>query len=186
MTTRTIIRTPRRKKAWFNYHSIVDLSSGTPSIVKLFDQAQTDLGVSNTPGITVMRAVGNLALTAWTAGATTAAYEGVKIGLAWLDRLTANAGAGDGNIPRPLQIGLRDTRWYQQWELGGLEYTAPVVLGSPLLPVEDSMIKGIDCTNQQKQQTADQEFCMVIHHGGTFETDTTRLSVNLDFLVALP
>lgn len=171
---------------WFNYHSFVDVTAGTPQIVKVFDQSQADMGVSVSPGITVMRALGKLALTAATAGASTAAYPVVRLGLAWLDRLVANAGIGDGQIPRPAQIGLRDTRWYQQWTLAGLEPVAPLVTGAPLEPVQESVIANIDCSNMQRQQSADQEFCLVIHHDGTYEADTTNLRVDLDFLVALP
>ena len=185
MTTRTIVRTPRRRKIWAGRSTILDINTATPTVDDILDQTFTDLGLSNMAGVTVMRVVGRLTLTAWTTGAVTPAYINLRWGLAWLDNLVAQAGDGDGQIPRPQQNGARDTRWYQQGKISGLEYAAPLVTGSPLLPEEHST-EYVDITNMQKQRSADQRFCLVVHTDGTQEDDSTRLTLDLQTMIALP
>ena len=186
MVTRTIVRTPRKRKIWAGRHTALEVNNGaTPTVDDLLDQTFTDLGLSNMAGVTVMRVVGRLSLTQWTAGAVTPAVFHARWGMAWLDNLVAQAGDGDGQIPRPYQNGARDTRWFQQGKLTGVEYSAPAIVGSPLLPL-DLSTQFCDITNMQKQRGADQRFCLVVHTDGTQEDDTTRLTIDLDILLALP
>lgn len=186
MVNRTIVRTPRKRKIWAGRSTSLAINNtATPTIDDVLDPTFTALGISNMSGVTVMRVVGRMTLTAWTAGATTPATFNLRWGLAWLDSLVAQAGDGDGQIPKPLQNAARDTNWYHQNRLTGLEYAAPVVLGSPLLPVDLSS-QWCDITNMQKQRNADQRFCLVLQTDGTQEDDTTRLTVDLQIMLALP
>lgn len=186
MTTQRIrVRTPRRRKIWAGYHTAVDVTSGaTPDVNDVLDQTFTDLGLNNMAGVTVMRVVGFMQMSQWTAAATTPIFDVVRAGLAWLPKDVAAAGAGNSAIPRPAQIGTRDTRWYQQWVLGGLESNLQIV-SFPLEPFETSRVE-FDITNMQKQPTADSKFCLVTHVTGGAEDDTYRLTCEFDILLALP
>lgn len=186
MTTRTIVRTPRRRKMWAGRHTFLTVNNGaTPTVDDLLDPTFTALGLSNMAGITVMRVVGALTLVAGATGATTPATFHARWGMAWLDNLVAAASDGDAQVPKPSQNAARDTRWYQQGVLTGLEYAAPLVVGSPLLPLETSH-QSVDVTNMQKQRGADQKFCLVVQTDGTQEDDSTTLQIELDVLIALP
>lgn len=184
MVTRT--RTPRKEKIWIGRNSIV----GNPITVRaitadLLSAGLTDFGITRIQGLTVMRIIGYVQLVNWTAGAVTPAYAGVRLGIAWVPAAIANAGLDDAQIPVPLNNGLREIRWIQQFDLGGLETVAPHVVNTPLEPIEHSRIE-LDITQMSKQPTADHMLCLIQSGPGTVEADTTAIDFKLQIMVALP
>lgn len=177
-------RTPRRRKIWIGKHVYWDMTTGSaPEVLDLFGTAFTELGVANLAGLTVMRCVGELQLVAWTS-ASTAAYAEVRVGATWMDQaLALTSGTA---IPLPLVDGSRATNWYQQWQLGGSEVSSTPIVGGPIEPIERSLIKDIDVHHMQKSPNANSQFKLIANPAGTWEADTVRLRVDLDFLVALP
>ena len=181
------MRTPRRRKIWAGYHTDVAINGAGPELEDVLDQAATDLGLDNLYGVTVMRMVGHMQLVSWTATAATPSWNTLRIGFAWLDQRLSTATGGSGLVPRPAQLGTRETRWYQQMVLGGIEPSAATV-GLPLNGDASSKYGRIDfdITNQQKSPNAEARFNLVHFNNGTWETDTVRLSCEFDLLLALP
>lgn len=188
MTTRSIIRTPRKRKVWAGYHNFVTgLESAGPELEDVLDQTATDLGLANFVGVTVMRMVGYMQLVSWTGTASTPAFDQLRIGFAWLDSRLSTATGGSGLVPRPAQIGARDTRWYQQFVLGGIEPSSATV-GLPLNGDASSKYGRVDFDihNMQKAPTADSKFNLVWYSSGAWETDAVSLQCEFDIMLALP
>jgi len=182
-------RTPRRRKVWAQFNESTPLDGSSPKSLDMLGAYYTDLGAGQQGGLTVMRIVGSLQLTDWTAGATTQAISDIRVGVAWLDRLVADAGDGDAQIPEPLQDGIRETSWIQQWKLTGIEQSsADVAVGRPAQPQLDriSYICDIDVTQQRKQPNAGARLAMIISGGSGFETNTMVLEAELSIMLALP
>lgn len=186
MTTRTIVRTPRKRKIWAGRHTTIAISnSQTPQFDDQLDPTFTDLGISDMAGVTVMRAVGTLAIVQWTSGATTPSYDTVRLGWIWLDKNLASASPGDAQLPKPLQDGSRDGRWYHQELMGGLEQSAPIVVNTPLGDTGDQY-RHIDVTNMQKSPNASAKFVLVMQHDLASEANVIALRLDVDYLLALP
>ena len=179
-------RTPRKEKVWIGRNSIVANAITVRAVTaELLSAGLTDLGLNRVQGVTVMRIVGYLQLVNWTAGAVTPAYAGVRLGIAWVPQAIAGAGLDDAQIPVPLNNGLREIRWIQQFDLGGLETVAPHVVNTPLEPIEHSRIE-VDITQMSKQPTADHRLCLIQTGPGTVEADTTAIDFKLQIMLALP
>ena len=186
-TQRTLVRTPRKRKIWAGRHTSVTLSSANaPQMDDQLDPTLSDLGLSDMAGVTVMRAVGSVALITSISDATTPRYMNVRCGWIWLDQRLATASSGDTNIPRPLQDGTRDGRWYHQELLGGLEQTAPIVTGTPLGGWDTESMVRFDVTNMQKSPNASAKFMLVFQHQLTSQANTVALRIEVDYLLALP
>lgn len=186
MTTRTIVRTPRRRKLWANRSTFIPVSdTQTPQMDDQLDPTFTDLGLTNMAGVTVMRMVGAIAITQWISGAAVPTYNTIRLGWAWIDQNLAAASPGDAQIPKPVVNGTRQTRWYHQEIMGGLEQVAPIVVSTPLGDSGDQY-RHIDVTNMHKQRGADQRFMLVIHHDLASEANTMAVRIDLSYLIALP
>ena len=189
MTSRGIVtRTPRRRKTWAGFHTKLALDgTGGPEIEDVLDASATDLGIGNYVGVTVMRVVGFIQLVSWTATAATPAWNDVRLGLCWLDQRLATATGGSGLVPRPHQNGVRETRWYQQMTLGGIEPSV-VTVGLPINGDASSAYGRIDFDlhNMQKAPTADSKFCLVRTDAGTWEANTVAIQCDFDIMLALP
>ena len=187
---RTIVRTPRRRKVWAQFNETTVLGSGTstPKIIDMLSAYYSDLGAGQQGGLTVMRILGRIQLESFTAEATTPNYERIAFGIAWQDRLVANASDGDSNIPEPLLDGIRETNWIQQWRLGALEEAGtPVVPGIPLTPQEKGLSwTDVDIRQMRKQPNAAAELCYVISGGSGYEANTVAAHTELSILLALP
>lgn len=191
MTTRSrpLQRTPRRKKLFIQYEKTHVLGAGlagTPQIDDMLDQGFTDLGLSNMFGLTVMDVRGSIRLIRWIAGATSAQHEDIRMGYNWFDPLQASASDGDAQIPRPLQLGTRDTKWIQQWQVDGTEQTSADVQVGVAIAGDTAMIDGIHVRNMRKQPSANSKLCMVYFGGSGWETNTTAVKVSLLIMLALP
>ena len=186
----TRVRTPRRRKTWAQFNETTVLGSGTstPKAIDMLGAYYSDLGAGQQGGLTVMRIVGDIRLTQWTGSvASTPDYEEIRIGVAWLDRLVADAGDGDAQIPEALQDGIRETNWIQQWKLGGLEAGTGPIVGFPLEPVvEEISFKQVDVTQQRKQPNAGSRLTMVVSGGSGYEVNTVAFQAELSILLALP
>lgn len=189
MTTqrRNFQRTPRRRKAIVVYGGSITLGTGTssPKVEDMLGTAKSELGVSHMLGVTVMDVRGSIGLARFTADGT-GAHGTVQVGYTWLDPRVASAGDGDAQIPLPLDLGLRDTRWIQQWELQGQEPPTGSPAGLPLLPVDTSTKLDIHVRNMMKAPTAASQLSLVVAGGTTFGTNTTFLDVRLQIMLALP
>jgi len=193
MTTRNrnFVRTPRRRKLFIQYNDTITLGSGTntPKASDMLDQGFTDLGLTNMGGLTFMSARGELSLTQASASPVTSSQqETIRIGFNWLDPGVASAGDGDGQIPEALLLGVRESKWIQQWQLSAIEppVAAPVISGALLQPFERSFIGGINVRNMRKQPMADSKLTMVVSAGSSFEVNVVRLNVALLIMLALP
>ena len=188
---RTFVRTPRRRKLFIQYNNQIGLGVGatTPEIDDMLDQGFTDLGMSNMGGLTVMDVRGKLALEQSVASpAVSSAAQTIRCGYNWFDPGIATAPDGDSQIPEPLQLGVRETKWIQQWEVTAVEppVGAPVIVGAPLSPIESSRIDGIHVRNMRRQPSADSRLCFVISGGSGYEAGTVKLTVALLIMLALP
>ena len=189
VSQRTRIRTPRRRKVWAQFNQSIAVDGSSPTVEDMLETYYSDLGAGQQGGLTLMRMVGSLQLTDWTAGATSQSIGDVRVGVAWLDRNVASAGDGDAQIPEPLQDGVRETNWIQQWKLTGIEQgSADVATGRPAQPQLDrlSYITDIDVTQQRRQPNASARLAMVVTRPGTFESNTMVLEAELSLLLALP
>ena len=193
MTTRNrnFTRTPRRRKLFIQYEKFHTLGIGTasPKIDDMLDAGFTDLGMSNMGGLTVMDVRGSIQLQQWTASpASSSSSQDIGIGYNWFDPLLAQAGDGDGQIPSPNQLGVRETKWIQQWSLRAVEppVAAPVIVGAALEPIETSFKDGIHVRNMRKQPSADSRLAIVIDGGSTYEANVVTLRVSLLIMLALP
>ncbi len=192
MTTRNrnFVRTPRRRKLFVQYNSRIDLGSGTstPKAENMLTGGLADIGVNTIGGLTVMDVRGQIQLTGDTALASTAQSETIRCGYNWLDPNVANAGDGDGQIPEPLLLGLRESKWIQQWQLAALEPDSGgvVLVGGPLIPLDQSLIQGIYVKNMRKQPSADSILTFVISGGSTWEANTVSIEIALLIMLALP
>ena len=189
--SRNFQRTPRRRKLFIQYNGQFVLGSGTttPKVRDMLDQGFTDLGMANMGGLTFMRATGSIALKAWTAvPATSSQAEKIRIGINWLDPQVAAAGDGDGQIPEPLQLGVRESKWIQQWSVSAVEppVAAPIIVGAALDPIETSRVDGLNVRNMRKQPSADSKLAMVVSGGSTFELNVVQVEVDLLIMLALP
>jgi len=182
LTTRTIVRTPRRRKLWAVTNSpLNDMTDTDIHVFDLLDDAFTDVGFTNFMGLTHMRTVGTLFLTHAGTEATTFIYQPLYVGLAWLSQDEA-ALAG---TPKSLLTGTREVEWIQQWIMGAIEAPAGAAQFSPLVPIEMSVLR-FDVTQMRKQPTADHRLCFVTFGGTSWETDTVDLHIVTSTLVALP
>lgn len=180
------LRTPRKQKVWIGRNSIVANAITVRAITaELLSAGLTDIGINRVAGVTVMRILGYVQLVNWTAGAVTPAYSSVRMGIAWVPQAIAGAGLDDAQIPVPLNNGLREIRWIQQFELGGLETVAPHVVQTPLLPVEESIVD-LDITQMSKQPTPDHRLCLIQAGPQAVEADTTAIDFKLQTMLALP
>lgn len=189
VTRSTRVRTPRRRKVWAHYNESVTLDGSSPKVQDMLADYYSDLGAGQQGGLTVMRIVGSLQLTDWIAGATTQSTSDIRIGVAWLDRQVAGAADGDAQVPEPLQAGIRETNWIQQWKLTGTEQSsADVSTGRPAQPQLENLsyMAHIDVTQQRRQPNAGAKLCMVISGGTSFESNTMILENELSVLLALP
>ena len=190
MVSRNVrVRTPRRRKVWAHFNEAKVLDGASPKSFDMLSSYYSDLGAGQQGGLTVMRIIGSLQLTDWIAGATSVAISDIRVGIAWLDRLVADAGDGDGQIPEPLQSGIRETNWIQQWKLTGQEQSsADVSVGRPSVPQLEriSYITDIDVTQQRKQPNAGARLAIIISGGSNFETSTMVLEPELSIMLALP
>ena len=178
-------RTPRKEKIWIG-KTILNPQPITVRAItaELLADGLADIGLVKSIGVTVMRVFGSVQLVAW-GGATTPAYADVSFGFAWVPNAIATAGLDDAQIPVPMATGVRQIRWTYQSRMGGLEYEAPIVLSTPLLPVEDSIVK-IDSTQMAKQPTVDHDFCMIQEGPQVVETNTIAIKADLQIMLALP
>lgn len=173
--------------AQFNETIVLGAGTATPKMFDMLDATFNDLGVSNMGGLTVMDVRGEMKLVNWIgSAATTPAYETIRVGYNWFSQGIAGAGDGASTIPEPLLDGARESKWIQQWQLGGLEAGAPLVVSAPLLPLEESLVKGIHVRNMRKQPEADAKLGLVVSGGSTYETNTVALVVALQIMLALP
>lgn len=185
----TIVRTPRKDKVW----SVSNISedggwnlNGGPNIYGLTVDFLTDLGLSKSVKLTVMRVVGKLWLGPLGA-ASTAAYDSYDFGFSWVPEDVKALAGGSAAIQSPLEDGIRRSRWYHQFTLGGKERTATTEVGMPLEPVEDS-IYHFDVSNMQKQSNPGDTFCLTAADGnlGTHEAATVGLFGSLSIMFAIP
>lgn len=190
MTTRsrTFQRTPRRRKMFAQYNRTFQMGNSVPIIDDMLNDALNELGVSNLGGLTVMDVTGTLRLVNGTAGAVTPVFDDVGVGYNWFDPNVAQANDGDAQIPEPVAVGLRESKWIQQWRLrGGEQSTSDVFVGNPVNGHEDeTFINGIHVRNMRKQPAADSRLCIVIAGGSLWETNSVDLRANLLIMVALP
>lgn len=181
------VRTPRRRKAWITYsNSLNDVSPAGPGVVAdLLSSGLSDLGVTLAGGVTFMRMVGNMYL-AQNGDSAATEFRTRRLGLTWLPGRVAGASTGDAQLPQPLEAGLREATWIQQWELGAIaQTTGNYVAGSPMEPIEMSYRTGIDVTQMRKQPQLDSKLCLV-YDGVGFDTDSVDLAVSVAILIALP
>lgn len=191
MTTRNRRFTPRRRKLFGQFNETIVLGAGTssPKLIDMLDSTFTDLGANTLGGLTFMNARGQMKLVQNTASpVTSSAYAEIRVGMFWADQLMATVGDGSGLIPEPLQDGTRETKWIQQWQLGAVEppVAAPIIVGAPLDPIEESLIRDINVRNMRKQPTAESKLSLVVSGGSTFEANVVSLTVALFIMVALP
>jgi len=182
LTTRTIIRTPRKRKFWAVHNEpLIDMTDSDTHVIDILDNALTDVGLTNFMGMTEMRCIGRLVLNHSGTEATTPIYQPINVGLAWLSQDEA-ALAG---TPKPLLTGTRETEWIQQWNMGATEAPAGAYQFSPLVPIEMSVLD-FDVTQMRKQPAADHRLCLVTYGGSSWESGTVDLHVITNTLVALP
>ncbi len=193
MTTRSrnFTRTPRRRKLFIGYNHSFVLGVGTasPKVEDMLDTGFTELGMSNMGGLTFMKLTGKMALEQHTASpATSSQAETIRIGFNWLDPNIVSAGDGDSQIPEAMRLGLRETKWIQQWQLSAVEppVAAPVINGALLEPVETSLVLDLNVRNMRKQPSANSKLAMVVSGGSSYETNVVRLEVAVSIMLALP
>ncbi len=190
MTTRNrnFQRTPRRRKFFAQYNRTFVMNLVVPKIDDMLNDALNELGVSNLGGLTVMDVTGTLRLVNGSVGAASDVFDDVGVGYNWFDPNVAQASDGDAQIPEPVAVGLRESKWIQQWRLrGGEQSSASVQAGAPVNGHEDeTFINNIHVRNMRKQPAADSRLCMVVAGGELWEASTVELRVNLLIMVALP
>ncbi len=183
------IRTPRRRKVWLESHGFYDVSTNANLTVKVLDNALSAMGFVQANGLTVMRTVGSISLCHGSVNAAAAEWEWVRCGLGWVSQAIADASTGDAQWPEPLQDGLRENRWIQQWILGAFSKTSGTTgafeqanaTGTPELA-----FKEVDVRQQSKQPNLDS--VLVFRMNGTTAWTATSMwmRIDLSFLVALP
>jgi len=189
MTTqrRTFVRTPRRRKMFvqFNDTSVLGIGTSTPKLRDMLGAGLADLGVNALGGLTVMDVRGQIAIHSGIVGAVTQVSQTIRCGYTWVNSAIANAADGDSNIPEPLQAGLREAKWIQQWQFDALEPPG-VLVNSPTEPIETSRIADIHVRNMRKQPSADDTLAFIIDGGSSYETNTMQLVTSLQVMLALP
>lgn len=183
MTTQRT-RTPRRRKAWMEYHSLLALNE-PESHVDLLSPSLIERGLTDATGLTVMRIFGSVTGVLWTASATTPALSSVRFGITWVPEAVADLAAGAAGVPEPLQHGDHQSQWICQGKVYVEETGSTPVVGkpSPLDSGHSTML--IDSTQMRKQPNMDSNLVFIQKNSG-FEDDTVRLDIDLSILVALP
>lgn len=183
------VRTPRRRKVWLQRRTFIDIS--TPASPSVIDEplapGLTAMGIESLGGLTLMRCFGRLTLIAG-GDATTPAWDWFRVGLIWVTDEIANSGASATRAPEPLQDGVRQDRFIQQWELGAVESN----LGLTGIPLNGSAQRNgyesveFDFTQMAKQPTVNHRMILMGTGGTLWEAGTVDLDIQMSFMVALP
>ncbi len=185
MVTRQIqVRTPRKEKVWASDLLIDTMASSTRGVAgDMIGNWKSDVGVSATTRVTVMRIIGHVRLV-FTGVASTSVAAKVRWGIAWVPSQVASASDGDAQIPRPGNA-TRQAEWLQRGVLIGEEETVSVPAGSTLRPIETSFLK-LDITQQRKQPTVDHELVLIWDSLSTIESNTMSIEYEGHIMLALP
>ena len=181
---RQFTRTPRKDKLWLHAKGAQAFGTGSQvlSPTDLLSAGLSDIGVNLAQRLTCMRIVGKLRVVE-ISDATTPAYAGVTVGIAWVPTAIVSAGAADAQIPDPDE-NLNEAQWLQVWTMGALE-PATAILGQPAQPVEDS-IQVVDVRQMRKQPTADYKLAFITRVLDTVESNTMSIQFDLRIMLALP
>lgn len=183
---RTIVRTPRKRKVWSEAHSIYTVTGSIPFVVSnLLVSYENDLGVSYLQGCTIMAARGKVTIVEL-ANATSPAIVDFHLGMVWVPQAIASASVGDSQIPEPGQQGVREDRWYHEFDLKAYE-AASAISGHPAEAASGSRYETyeFETRNMQKQPTVNHQFCLIGTTGGTQEASTLGIQYDISLLLGL-
>ena len=179
MTTQ--VRTPRKRKIWGTRNAVISVSGASSVETDLLASLETELGVAETAGLTVMRMIGKIQLVQ-AGAASTAAFDRYYCGIGWIPE------ALDPGDVKPWVPGTREAEWIQQGMIEGKEGTSSLETGMGLEARPDIANTWlIDSTQMRKQPTPKHELKLVMTPDvGRFESGTVNALVVLSILLALP
>ncbi len=181
MTTRTIVKTPRKVKDWAIYRNALDLGATTSQVTAdLLSLYETDV-LADTRAVTVMRIIGHVRLYQ-AAAASTPAWDTLLCGICWSPETSGG--------PEPFASGQREARWLQQGVIGGVESSSSVIdhQGPASDPNGgDFSIWKFDITQMAKQPTPDHDLNLrIVPLYETFESATMGVEIVTATMIALP
>jgi len=186
MTTRTIIKTPRKQKVWASTNGevvpITLVAQQNQVVLDLLAPWFADLGTLLTRGVTAMRIIGTLDSFNLVAD-DIARNHSFFWGIAWVQDRLVGLAAGDASIPNPARDGVRDIEWIQRGMLLYRSSPALVVFGSR----QHRAFVELDITQMRTQPTTAHRLTLIVKHqsdgGGV---SAPALLVNIQTMLALP